>query len=140
MTTIKVLNRFQTVRKPTKVSSKSMTQQHFKDECDINNIVARFDKTGIVTHLNSSKENYGFSDPTTFQEAMNIALEGQAAFDDLPSNVRSHFDHDPAKFMQAVHSEGHEELFADLGLTIAPEVATPVQVEVINQPTEEPTS
>lgn len=29
----------------------SLTKQSFKDECDINQIVAKFEKTGLVNHL-----------------------------------------------------------------------------------------
>src|SRR6185369_4770159 len=32
----------------------SMTKQSFKDECDINNIVRRFEATGIVDHINAA--------------------------------------------------------------------------------------
>ena len=37
----------------------SMTKQSFADECDINNIMKRYIKDGVVNHLNTYQGNYG---------------------------------------------------------------------------------
>ena len=36
---------------------KSLTKQMHKKECDINNILAKYQKTGAITHLNEMLHN-----------------------------------------------------------------------------------
>lgn len=37
----------------------SMAQQHFKDECDVNNILRKYESTGLVTHVANGTPSYG---------------------------------------------------------------------------------
>ena len=39
--------------------SKSLTQQQFQAECDVNTIMAKYRKTNMITHLNNRQGNYG---------------------------------------------------------------------------------
>ena len=111
----------------------SMVQQHFKDECDINRIVKKYTETGLVTHVASSPGEYGISDGTSFTEAMFLVTQAQEQFDQLPSEVRAHFNNDPADFLDAAHDDERYDEFVDLGLVMPREEETPVQVEVINR-------
>ena len=111
----------------------SQVQQHFKDEVDINNIIAKYTQTGQITHYARGKPSYGdVPDGADFTDAMNLITEAQAEFDALPSEVRSHFQNDPRKYLDAFQPDNKEEL-QSLGL-IAPDPVepTPVQVQVIN--------
>lgn len=85
-----------------------MAQQQFKDDADINIIVDRFTRTGEVPQF-SARASFGdFLDyPSSFREALDQINEAQASFMDLPSDVRSRFDNDPAKFLDFVaHDDG----------------------------------
>lgn len=37
----------------------SRTQQHFMDSCDINKILAKYRKTGVIEHVKRAKAMYG---------------------------------------------------------------------------------
>ena len=111
----------------------SQVQQHFKEECDINNIIAKYNATGNISHFTKSPGQYAVHDGTTFTEAMFIIKDAQAGFDELPSHIRSHFDNDPAKFMDAAHDPDRHQEFVDLGWINPEEALGPVEVHVVNQ-------
>lgn len=111
----------------------SQVQQHFKDECDINTIMARYSQTGHISHFQKSPGEYAEHDGTTFTEAMFIIKNGQRSFDELPSHIRSHFDNDPAKFLDAAHDDSRHQEFVDLGWISGPqEDLGPIEVTVVN--------
>lgn len=94
----------------------SRTKQSFKKECDINVIMAKYQKTGAITHFNKHQQNYGMADGQTFQDAMNLVCEAQEMFNDLPSSIRSRFGNDPAAFLDFVQNEENADEMARMGL------------------------
>jgi phage internal scaffolding protein len=91
-----------------------LAKQAFKDESDINNIIARYNKTGVVEHLNRVSGRYGDFDAIDFHTAMNTLVEAQAVFDDLPAYIRDQFNYDPAAFFDYVADPANASA---LGLT-----------------------
>lgn len=81
----------------------SMTQQHWAEATDINNILIRYQETGIIEHVKEYGEHYGDVDGTTFKEAMDIVANANSMFEELPSSARNAFDNDPAKFLDYVN-------------------------------------
>lgn len=78
----------------------SMTQQQFKDECDINNIISKYQKTGTITHLRRTEGQYlDMSEISDYQTSLNKVIEANRLFDELPSEVRLRFGNDPAQFI-----------------------------------------
>lgn len=117
----KVRNAFSIIE-PVKLhfTEPSMTKQSFKDECDVNQILARFQRTGVVDHLAKHEARYGFADSVSYHEAQNLVAEAQSMFNELPAAARAEFDHDPAKFLDFVDnldSEDKLKKLRDLGLT-----------------------
>lgn len=49
-----------------------LTRQSFKEECDINNIVATYMRTGMVNHLPRVEPQYGDAPDLDFNEAAGI--------------------------------------------------------------------
>lgn len=99
----------------------SMTKQSMKDECDINNIMARFHKRGVLTHVNRFEGQYGeFGDGISFHQAQETLVKAQEAFDTLPAAIRSRFKNDPAEFLDFVNDEANREEMYDLGLADRP--------------------
>lgn len=94
----------------------SMTKQSHKDECDINMLMAKYQKTGLVTHINNHQPHYGDYDPVDFTEAMQTIAEGSSMFQELPSQARKYFDNDPAKFMEFVNNPDNAGKLEELGL------------------------
>ena len=98
------------------VSGESRTKQSFAKECDINHIMAKYQKTGAITHFAKHSPQYGIADGQTFQDAMNLVCEAQEMFNELPSSIRSRFGNDPAAFLDFVNDEGNADEMIKLGL------------------------
>lgn len=96
--------------------SPSMTKQSFKDECDINNILDRYQRTGMIDHLTKHNYQYGDFDPVEYHDAMNTIAEGNTMFEELPSKVRAYFEGDPQKFMEYAQDEANIEQLREWGL------------------------
>lgn len=110
------------------------TKQSFKDECDINNIMKRYNATGAITHLNMRTPEYGdFSSPLDFQSALNTVMEGEAMFADLPSYLRDRFGNDPKQLLEFLADDANREEAIKLGIVQAPpEPPAPVEVRVVD--------
>lgn len=93
-----------------------MTEQHHKMECDINNIVDKFDRRGVIEHRNEHRGTYGFATSNDFQEAMYVVAEAQSMFNELPSHIRNKFENDPAKFLDFVQEPKNAGQMVELGL------------------------
>lgn len=94
----------------------SKTQQHFKDESDINRIVNKYAETGIITHIRQQPQQYGYATSQSFTEAMQIVAEAKSNFAELPSSVRTHFNNDPAQYLDAIEDPSRNAEFVKLGL------------------------
>ena len=76
----------------------SLTKQSFQNECNINSIMKKWEKTGLLSHSRSSQPRYGdFSNVTDYQSALNAVSDAQDAFMELPAQVRARFANDPAQ-------------------------------------------
>lgn len=98
--------------------AESLTHQNFKEECDINNILARFQKTGVIEHVAKYQGQYGdFTNmPTDYHEAMNQVHEAQRMFMSLPAVIRDQFGNDPGTFLQFAEDPENEQEMRDMGL------------------------
>jgi len=95
----------------------SMTQQQFKNQCDINQILKKFEKTGMISHLNNYKGNYAdFSNIKDFQTNLNSVINAQSAFDALPSNIRKRFGNNPNNLIEFVQDNSNYKEALKLGL------------------------
>lgn len=111
-------------RYQTPVGDTSMTKQSHKAECDIHNILKQYEKTGIITHVQSARPTYDdLPSDVDYQSAMNTLISAQAAFADLPSKVRSHFDNDPQNFLAAFTDPAQEQALRDFGLLVPVQAA-----------------
>lgn len=106
-----------------KCEDKSRTQQHFKEECDINTIVERFGLTGEVPSGVAVPMQGDFTEVYDFQSAMDVVIGARQAFEQMPANVRKRFGNDPALFMEFVHDPENVEEAKKLGLLVKVEEA-----------------
>lgn len=98
-------------------SGESRTLQSSKEECDINNIMRKFEQTGTLEHRNKFEGRYGdFIGAPEYHEACNQVLEAQQMFMELPSAVRKAYDNDPAQFLAAVRDPEKRGELVELGL------------------------
>lgn len=87
------------------------TQTQFKDEVDINNIVARYLRGDDISRYQRAAHYHGEDFPTSMDltEAMNITIKAQQAFADLPADDRDFFGNDPINFIKYMESPEHVE-------------------------------
>jgi phage internal scaffolding protein len=116
-----------------KFDQPSQTLQSFKDDADINCIIARFEHTGVLvdpTVQVSRVPQFGdYSDMPSYQEAQNVIVAATNAFGSLPSKIRERFGNDPAAYFDFVQSlkEGSDD-YAEairLGIIDKPLDSTP---------------
>ncbi|AXH75995.1 MAG: internal scaffolding protein [Microviridae sp.] len=91
------------------------TKQSFKDECDINVIMKRYQATGILEHTREAAGQFLDVSGIEFQSAMNVVAEAQSLFADLPAQIRSRFENDPARLLDWVHDPKNVQEAASLG-------------------------
>lgn len=94
-------------------------QQHFRDETDINVLVARFARTG-VPDAPPVAPPVDFDDVFDFQSAMQRIIDARAAFGALPAKVRARFSNDPGQFLAFVGEDSNRDEAIALGLVPRP--------------------
>lgn len=95
----------------------SLTEQHFKDECDINFIVNRFQETGVMPEGNRQPLFGDFASfPQDLSSSMALYDEAQERFMSLDAKVRKEFDNDPLKLLAFVSDEKNRTRAEELGL------------------------
>lgn len=95
----------------------SRTKQCFRDECDINSILQKFNATGLLNHVNQFQGDYAdLADADDYKTSMDKVLDAQYAFDSLPADLRKRFDNDPANFLAFVTDEEKRPELEEMGL------------------------
>ncbi|AXH74590.1 MAG: internal scaffolding protein [Microviridae sp.] len=112
------MNKLRERRKtPIIFTEPSLTKQAFKDECDVNNILKKYNKTQLLTHINKQKGQYGdFSNVADYHSALNAVQSAQESFLGLPASVRQKFMNDPSQFMAFVNDSKNMDEAISLGL------------------------
>jgi len=96
---------------------KSLTRQSEKAESDINNILKRYEKTGLLPEMIKDNPVYGdFCDVPSYMDAVEIVSKAQEQFDNLDAQVRARFWNDPAKFLEFCTNDANREEMGRLGL------------------------
>lgn len=116
----------------------SRTEQHFKKECDINEIIRNFVRTGINSHPANGKPQFGdFTAFPDFREAQEMLVDATRKFEALPSRLRDRFGNDPRNLVSFVMDESNRDEAVKLGLAVRKEGAgekVPVSPDLIVPP------
>lgn len=103
-----------------KSNKPSRTKQEFRDECNINSIMAKYQKGEMVTHVNRFGGNYGdFTSVQDYQSSLNQVMQAQDMFLTLPAKVRSEFHNDPGRFLAFVQDPKNADELVKMGLATA---------------------
>jgi len=106
----------------------SLAQQHFKDECDINNILRQFNVTGLLPESTLSPRYGDFTGITDYHSALNQVIAAENEFMGLPAQIRSRFDNDPAKLIEFLDNPENLNEAKTLGLVNSEELPQVVEV------------
>jgi len=85
------------------------TKQCFKDECDIQKIMARADKAGTISHLQKYEGVYADYSDVNFQEMENQLAAGNEIFASLPAELRQEFKQSPQAFFRYVNDPANKD-------------------------------
>ena len=112
----------------------SLTQQHFKDETDINNILRQFNITGLLPEQPLSPRYGDFTGIGDYHSALNAVIAAEDQFMALPANLRARFENDPAQLIAFLSDENNRSEAEKLGLLEIPKAestVTPLDVTVL---------
>ena len=100
-------------------NDKSRTQQHFRDAADINNIVSKFMKSGVLgdpTRRSSRAPMWGDFSNVDFQSSMEMVASVKNGFELLSSEIRSKFDNNPSNLLEFLSDPENRDEAVKLGL------------------------
>lgn len=120
--------------------SKSRTERHHRNECNINVIMRRAQKTGLVPMRDVTTAMQGdFTEAEDFMQTQNKIARVKSEFERLPSNIRKYFRNDPAQLLAFVSKPENREKAVELGLIKRSVQTEPVApVEPAEKPQTEP--
>lgn len=96
----------------------SLTQQQFKEEADINTIVDRFLKSGVLPTAVNMPQYVDYEGVFDFQSAMNVVRKADENFMRLDAKVRARFNNSPQAFLEFFANPENAEEAVRLGLAI----------------------
>jgi phage internal scaffolding protein len=109
-----------------KCEDASLTQQSFAEEADINTIVNRFMRTGVLPDPVSMPQYVDYEGVFDFQSAMNVVRAADENFMRLDARVRSRFNNSPQAFLEFFSNPDNYDEGVRLGLV----VPTPVKQDL----------
>jgi len=71
-----------------KKPGKTMTEQNHARACDINTIMAKYIKTGVLEHIKMYEPTYGDVSEADWQKSMETICNVRSEFNELPAYVR----------------------------------------------------
>jgi len=112
----------------------SRTQQNFKDQCNINNIMKKYHVTGMVNHLNNKKGTYAdLTQVKDFQGCLQTVIDAQASFMTIPSEIRKKFGNDPQALIEFLKDPKNKDEAIQLGLMNKPIIQEDTQKEILKE-------
>lgn len=109
MKTPKVRGRFDRLRRSVLLAippKNALTQQQFKDECDMNRIVRNAQRGIPPRYLAQGVPQYGdFDVNVDLTAAYNTVARAEEAFSSLPSALRAELGNDPMRFTEITEEQ-----------------------------------
>lgn len=97
----------------------SLTQQQFKDECEIESLLKAHNLGQVMGILNNHDQQplYGdVSDIPDFHDAQNHVSRAREYFEGLPSDVRSRFNNSLPEFLASLNNPSAREALIEMGV------------------------
>jgi len=104
--------------------SPGRTRQDDLESSKIGNIVKRYLKTRELPVTGREAFFADVSSMPDYQTAFGILEAGANAFKQLPAEVKTRFDNDPAKFLDFTNDAGNRDEMVTMGLLDAPDEVT----------------
>lgn len=106
---------------------KSLALQSAKDECDVNVIMKKYEKSGLITHMNTFEGFYAdVSAVPSLADAFHVVEAASAQFMELPADLRARFENDPEQYLAFVMNPDNRDEMIKLGMIEKPKEGTVV--------------
>lgn len=106
-----------TLRIQYRFDGPTKTQQQFKDQCDVNNIIRKYNQTNEITHLARTRGVYAdISTIGDYADSLTKVMSAQEAFLTLPATVRRDFSNDPGQLLSFMKDPANFEKCVEYGL------------------------
>lgn len=111
----------------------SKTQQHQKEDADINVIVKRFGLTGKLPEVLKVPQYGDYSNVTDYQSALNTVKVANENFMQLPAHIRKRFNDNPQEYLDFFSNiKSNMDEAIKLGLVKKSVVTTEVTSPTVN--------
>lgn len=112
------------------------TKQSFASECDVNRVMARYRKTGVLGNpLDTRRPYFGdFSSVSGYQESLEFVRGAERAFLALPTDLRMRFGNDVAALLRFVADPVNAKECIELGLLPKPPLDNSDRRATIDKP------
>jgi len=107
----------------------SLAQQHYRDECDINNILRQFNITGLLPDSPLSPRYGDFTGILDYHTALNAVIAAEEGFMSLPANLRANFGNDPEQLINFLNNPENKDEAIKLGLIDGKIIETEQKIE-----------
>lgn len=111
----------------------SKTQQHFRDDANINLIMKKFVRTGILGSPDGASRMPRFGDFSNidYQKSMEIVASAKSGFEGLPSDIRALFENDVQQMLDFIADPDNKDDAIELGLLAKDPVDLPLSSDVL---------
>lgn len=104
---------------------KSLAQQEFKAESDINFIADRYGLTGELPQVLDLPKYGDFTGVFDFQSAQNVVVQAKQQFMTLPAKLRARFHNSPQELLQFLEDPENRKEAIAIGLVQEPPQSPP---------------
>jgi len=97
---------------------KTKTQIQFQKQCNVNNIIAKYKKTGSITHIRNVQEGIyaDLANVPDYQEALNTVIKANITFEAMPAQLRNRFNNSPKELIEFLSNPSNRDEASKLGL------------------------
>lgn len=92
------------------------TEQAHKDQCDVNQIIRKYDRQGLITHVSKFEAQFGDVSGADFKAAQDKVANAKKMFAELPSKIRERFENDPASLLTFMDDPKNRDEAIKLGI------------------------
>lgn len=97
----------------------SLTKQAEREECDVNVIMKKYERTGVLESFNRNPARYGdVSSVSDYRTALEVVRQAEEAFASLPAEVRDACGNVPIGLVELVFDPEREDEARALGLLL----------------------
>lgn len=115
--------------------SDTPVEQSHRDQCDVNEIIRRFKRNGLLDHQNHRQPMYGdFTAASSLQESIELVTAAQDDFDSIPAKVRAAALNSPVQFLEMLSTPEGVAILEKAGLEVSEEGSPTPHVPPVAEP------